>query len=807
MPIFNSFYGGRRGASFILRKHYETIPEMTEAFANPNNPDVGFDEYVIIDNPNRNHPDNGKVFRRGYNYGNQQGIAYWDQNNPTISSTTPCNGAIYIGKISGPAGRAPNIKIVPMDEVEDAANNYAGSESSSVLLPVSSDDITMIPGKVPLSNNEYNDNIKYKSVTVRKANQDDSTVYAGFEVPYPVIDFTSSSVSAYSEPSLTPDSEAYSSSTQTWEHPFYNKWNLTVPKGIKGDALGRLQIITWNNRPSGINSLWDPITGESINVNSTDKFTLTDKIIIYRGINYDNSENGTSKYYYLGKYKNVTNVNLNNEGTLTFSFSAEDSVSFENAIKSITSVTLNGNQQLVITYNNGEPSVINLPYVNSMHYNNDNGKITYTTAGSNSNEVDLLTLKYVNDIEQGSDGKLTFTYNDKSIKEIPIKDIEKIGWVTENDISANNKLKDEDIDKLFVKYKDGEVNLLSESPFYVIDQFNFDNEKGQLTIKKSNEDTANVYSFSYPTSINYNMQNGALEYTLLGKNESQPIGKLPLIKQISVGTNKFLYIKYNLKGSDQDTIEAVKRYELSEIEDQNSNEYYDSQHPSYRTSPNDFWVNVGHVASTTAPLIARNFTYTQIKDQMQSYMQSNPIPDSDPYKDSYQSFNEQTDFENLVGIISNALTYLYPGGMNGQVVTIGEGNTSSKDFYAYGATDETNNTARWYYLGRIEDSKITIGENANTSGDGILLQTSNDICNITYDIPSSILCSHKITRIKKGSQYRNFFASSLSDYSAAYGFFDSSTQNNPSSWTSFSLNTEITPTVNKDMAIKIEIIS
>jgi len=154
-------------------------------------------------------------------------------------------------------------------------------------------------------------------------------------------------------------------------------------------------------------------------------------------------------------------------------------------------------------------------------------------------------------------------------------------------------------------------------------------------------------------------------------------------------------------------------------------------------------------------------------------------------------------------IISNALSYLYSGGMNGQVVTVGEGDTSRKDFYAYGAIDETNNTARWYYLGRIEDSRITIGENADTSGDGILLKTSNDVCSITYDIPSSIGYLHKITQIKKGSRYKNIFSSSLQSYSAAYGFRKNSTSE-PSTWTSFLLNTEISPVVKKDMVIKIE---
>lgn len=797
MPVFNSFYGGRRGASFVLKKSYPTIPAMTSAFANPNNPDVGFDEYAIIDNQNRNHPDNGKVFRRGYNYGSEQEIAYWDEENPTAASTVQSHGAILIGKISGPAGRAPNVKLVPMSSVTTAANNHAGSVPHSVLLPVNSGQITMVPGKIPMSENEYNDNIKYESVTVRTDMQDDSTVYAGFEVPYPVIDFVASSTSAYVDPTITPDSDNYSSETGLWNHPFYNKWNLTVPKGVKGDTLGNLQIITWENRPSGINSLYDPSTGNIINISTTDKFTSQEEILIYKVTNYNSSDSGSSKHYFLGKYRDVTNVNLDNNGTLSFSFSAGEATTFDNAIRWITSVELNYNQQLIVNYNYGDPSILSLPYVSSMDYTNNT--ISYQTAGS-STSIPLITLKYVNDINQANTGKLTLTYNDGDTKEIPIKDIEKIGWVTTNDISTSDDLENEDIDKLFVKYKDGEINLLSESPFYVIDQFDFDNEKGQLTIKKSNENQANVYTFKYPTSINYNMQNGALEYTLLGEDEPQPIGKLPLIKQVSVGTNKFLYIKYNLKGSDQATIDAVKQYELSQITDQNNNDYYDSQHPSYRTSPNDFWVNVGHVQNTTAPLIAQNFTYTQIKRQISSY----PIPDDDPYKNSYQSFNEQTDFEDLVMIISNALTYLYPGGMNGQVVTIGEGDTSNKDFYAYGATDETNNITRWYYLGRIEDSKITIGENADTSGDGILLKTSNDVCSITYDIPSSIGYLHKITQIKKGSQYKNIFSSSLQSYSAAYGFRNNSTSE-PSTWTSFLLNTEISPVVNKDMVIKIEI--
>ena len=88
-------------------------------------------------------------------------------------------------------------------------------------------------------------------------------------------------------------------------------------------------------------------------------------------------------------------------------------------------------------------------------------------------------LIHISEKEKYTIDVIIIKYNDKSSpKEIPIKDIQKIGWVTTDDISENDDLENEDIDKLFVKYKDGEVNLLSEAPFYVIDQFNFDDEKG-----------------------------------------------------------------------------------------------------------------------------------------------------------------------------------------------------------------------------------------------------------------------------------------------------------------------------------------
>ena len=91
---FSSFYGGRRGASFVLVKRYSSIQEMITAFKQGGDyKDVNYDEYVMIDTSNKNSVDNGKVYRRGYDYTNDLG------------------GAEYIGQIQGPVGYAPHLNL------------------------------------------------------------------------------------------------------------------------------------------------------------------------------------------------------------------------------------------------------------------------------------------------------------------------------------------------------------------------------------------------------------------------------------------------------------------------------------------------------------------------------------------------------------------------------------------------------------------------------------------------------------------------------------------------------------------------
>lgn len=120
----NSFYGGKQGSSFIIAQTYTTIQEMLDDFGKNNRScAVNFDEYVLINTVNKNNPENGQVFRRGYDYNSSRKIKTYQPTygpNPYETIEVPANGAVYIGTIVGPAGRAPIFNFGNYEEVQDS---------------------------------------------------------------------------------------------------------------------------------------------------------------------------------------------------------------------------------------------------------------------------------------------------------------------------------------------------------------------------------------------------------------------------------------------------------------------------------------------------------------------------------------------------------------------------------------------------------------------------------------------------------------------------------------------------------------
>lgn len=203
---YNSFYGGRRGASFVIAKRYSTIAEMVAAFSQGGDyKTVNYDEYVLIDTENKNNPDNGKIYRRGYEYNNSMG------------------GAIYEGQIVGPAGLAPHTEMHTIDEVEQIQEreDFTYRRGSGEYGPTGEN---IIPGKYVEPGTgiiKYNDKISWAYCSVRDMNSHESTAHIGFKFPYTVIDYTTTSVSTYRNGNYADTSAA--TRTDDGSHPFYEK--------------------------------------------------------------------------------------------------------------------------------------------------------------------------------------------------------------------------------------------------------------------------------------------------------------------------------------------------------------------------------------------------------------------------------------------------------------------------------------------------------------------------------------------------------------------------------------------------------
>lgn len=97
---FESFYGGRPGASLVIVHQYSSYSAMVEDFKQGGltTSIVNYGEYVVINN--RLDPDyHGNVYRRGLNYAE-------------IVDGVETGGAQFIGNMAGPQGEPGGIHIL-----------------------------------------------------------------------------------------------------------------------------------------------------------------------------------------------------------------------------------------------------------------------------------------------------------------------------------------------------------------------------------------------------------------------------------------------------------------------------------------------------------------------------------------------------------------------------------------------------------------------------------------------------------------------------------------------------------------------
>ena len=334
---YNSFYGGRRGASFVIVKKYLTIAEMIAAFSQGGDyKTVNYDEYVLIDTENKNDKDNGKIYRRGYEYNNSMG------------------GAIYEGQIVGPAGMAPHTEMHTIEEVEqiEQRENFTYRRGSG---EYTLNDGSIIPGKYIEAGSgivKYNDKISWAYCSVRDLNSHESTAHIGFKFPYTVIDYTTEMVKPYN------DNGDYADMTEANRiddgvHPFYEKWKISIPKGIKGDTFKNFRVMIADNTI-------EAYTGQA------DDIANNRQVLVYDFYTYNNKENGEVITYYVGDFNKISNITVSATGLITIEYTHDDNDTYQ--LKIPISVSINtgdsegtGTQKVVITYANGDTEEIGQP--------------------------------------------------------------------------------------------------------------------------------------------------------------------------------------------------------------------------------------------------------------------------------------------------------------------------------------------------------------------------------------------------------------------------------------------------------------
>lgn len=509
---YNSFYGGRKGSSFVLAKSFSSMEEMIAEFKKGNSyTTVAYDEYVLIDADNKSNPDNGKIFKRGYDSVNELG------------------GAIYIGQIVGPPGPPPHFELKTVEEVENIKiQNPDSIEGTGVYAPGDN----LIPGKYEdaQGNVKYNDEIKWSYCSVMDSNKNEIIAHVGFVFPYPVFEYEYELVDAYQSTNLM-------TRLDDKKHPFYEKWKLSIPKGVKGDGIKNFRLI------EATNSIQD-YTGK------TDDVTNKRKVLVYDYYDYENNATGEPKTLYLGDYNMIDNITLNDEGTFTIDYSHNDTVTYNKLFKWIKSATLDGiSGKFTIEYNqatdaNGTATKYEtyLKYIKDVNITDEGSVVfTYTTGETENFDKYIKTIKQVT--LDSNTGLLTVDYNQEKDKDgNSTQYTANLTWVKDVNVDEEGTIT--------FNYTTGEQEIYSKY-IKTIKNIELNSNTGQLVVNynqttdKDGNPTQYTTNLSWINSVKVS-EDGTLTFGYTTGEETSFDKYIKTIKQVALNPeNGHLIVDYN----------------------------------------------------------------------------------------------------------------------------------------------------------------------------------------------------------------------------------------------------------------------
>lgn len=392
-----SFYGGKQGRTYNIVQSYDSVAQMVDCFQKGGEYlDANFGQYVLIDTPNNNNPQNGLLFRRGFSYLEEYkeppditSLDYYQRQvenqiynsetgqYETVTTTTNFfdedtykqafrnwlkkgvgGGAIYIGQIVGPEGHVPEIDLIPWNNTTDSETftdyflHYYETQSLNAQTDLQSP-VSTIPTIEEQTNETYNesdgtttittsyvwhDGVEAGRVNIRDTDGNIIGAKIAFNFPTPVVKVSSQSVEPYDSTSVS-FTDSYTSETDTYQ----------IKKEQSGDFSNLVHL--HNSSGPGKHPYYynynvaipKGVKGDSIQ--SIYLNTERDKLY-FNILNYDNNKNGTAvtPVPYID-YKEVKEITLE---------------PVQVVIDEEHDVTATSFNQINVTYTTGEPQTLNL---------------------------------------------------------------------------------------------------------------------------------------------------------------------------------------------------------------------------------------------------------------------------------------------------------------------------------------------------------------------------------------------------------------------------------------------------------------
>lgn len=719
----DSLYASHVGKSFEIKAAFLSVKDMINAFSMAENyKSVWYGEHAIISCKNKNHPDNGKVFMRGLDYQNSMG------------------GAIYKFQIIGPSSGTPFFQVDTIDNVTNMSTK-ALEENTYRRYPVSQNqdgtvvtnwrqdasgnwhdaggtlkkdfkfnvqNRTLVPGK---SGDTFNDDIEYTWVNIRKDDEDaDSWFYVGMKFPYTVIDYKAHAVSQYDAAGNIKQDAAMTSIERkdNGSHPFWEYWDMGIPKGLKGDTLRNLKVIEMTEELRSkvyatnnivIDSTTGLVTvGKSGYPNMEDDIAKHRQIVVYELYIYDKQINPDPILIYLGDFNIIKNITLDDKGTLTVSYTHNDNTVFEKKIKWVTGVALSTGDgaeggHFEMTFNNDSPAyTTDLTWVKGLEIQ-DNGDVIGTFAGTNGG---------------------TLANNGKN-------KIGHVRWISSVTL-------DENTGHFVCAFNDGTASV--DKYLTWVKDITINQANGQITINTTTGDKISPAKLKLLTAARVNdigettlIFNTGETINLKTENDGENY-KITTVKSIYMGTginaDKSIWVKYNSSENPVKVSEPINSIERLTVRpsdwhlfvlyseptlrvnqptngwisseevrgfDAEATKYYISASNSYGQYPNDvYWKDLGTIKDQAGILIGFNITKAQV---------------------IAEGFTE----DNVIGYLNK----FYPQGLTGaqnqpggqatkgKIITYQpyDDAKSDKEFYAF---DYSTTPGTWYYLGKIADT-------------------------------------------------------------------------------------------------------